>query len=102
MPTKKDIFGNWTKRRMCGDYHPINKLTRSNKYAMPLSEEIFDALSKAKVFSTLELRFGYHELPLKESDKVKMTFWGINPQGKDCLHQWQFLPFDLKNAPTKF
>ncbi len=67
---------------------------------MPLSEEIFDALSKAKVFNTLELRFRYHELPLKESDKVKTTFWGINLQGKDYLYQWQFFPFDLKNART--
>jgi hypothetical protein len=25
MPTKKDIFGNWTEWCMCGDYHPINK-----------------------------------------------------------------------------
>jgi len=22
MLAKKDIFGNWTKRCMCGDYHP--------------------------------------------------------------------------------
>jgi hypothetical protein len=54
------------------------------------------------VFNTLDLRFGYHQLPLKESDKVKTTFWGINPHGKDCLYQWQFLPFGLKNAPIKF
>jgi len=26
----------------------------------PLLEEIFDALGQAKVFSTLDLRFGYH------------------------------------------
>jgi hypothetical protein len=24
MPTKKDIFGNWTKWHMCGDYHLVN------------------------------------------------------------------------------
>lgn len=22
---KKNIFGNWTKHRMCGDYYPMNK-----------------------------------------------------------------------------
>ncbi len=44
MLTKKDIFGNWTKRRMCGDYRPVNKHTCLDKYAMPLLEEIFDAL----------------------------------------------------------
>jgi hypothetical protein len=69
---------------------------------MPLLEEIFDALSQAKVFITLDLRSGYHQLPLKEGDKVKTTFWGIDPHGKDYLYQWQFLPFGFKNAPAKF
>ncbi len=54
MPTK-DIFGNWIKHRMCGDYHLMNKWTRSKKYAMPLLEEIFDALGQAKVFNTFGL-----------------------------------------------
>ncbi len=44
MPTKKDIFGNWMEQCMCGDYHPVNKRTCLDKYAMPLSEEIFVAL----------------------------------------------------------
>jgi hypothetical protein len=25
MPAKKDVHGNYTNRRMCGDYHPINR-----------------------------------------------------------------------------
>ncbi len=61
-----------------------------------------DAFGQAKVFNTLDLRSNYHQLPLKEGDKVKTIFWGIDPHGKDCLYQWQFLPFGLKNAPTKF
>ncbi len=43
MLTKKDIYGNWTKRHMCEDY-AMNKHTHSDKYAMPLPKEIFDAL----------------------------------------------------------
>jgi hypothetical protein len=60
MPAKKDIFNNWMEQRMCGDYRLVNKRTHLNKYAMLLSEEIFDALCQAKVFNTLDLRFGYH------------------------------------------
>jgi hypothetical protein len=52
----------------------VNKQTHSNKYAMFLSHEIFDSLGHAKVFSTLDLQSNYHQLPLKEGDKVKMTF----------------------------
>jgi hypothetical protein len=25
MPAKKDVHGNYTDRRMCGDYRPINR-----------------------------------------------------------------------------
>jgi hypothetical protein len=71
---------------MCGDYRPINKRMRLDKYAMPLPEEILDALGQAKIFSTLDLRSSYHQLQLRENDKVKMTFWGINLHGKDYLY----------------
>jgi hypothetical protein len=55
MPAKKDVHGNYTDRRMCGDYHPINRQTKSDKYAMPTPEKIFDVVGHAKVFSTLDL-----------------------------------------------
>jgi len=80
----------------------MNKWTYLEKYAMPLLEEIFDALGHAKVFSILDLRFSYHQLPSKEGDKVKTTFWGINPHKKDCLYQWKFSPFGLKNNFVEF
>jgi hypothetical protein len=69
---------------------------------MPLLEEILDALKQAKVFKTLDLRSNYHQLPLKEDDKVKTTFWGIDPHGKDYLYHWRFLPFGLNNAFVNF
>jgi hypothetical protein len=59
---------------MCGDDHMMKKPTRSNKYAMPLLEKIFYAFGQTKVFSTLDLKFSYHQLPLKEGDKVKTIF----------------------------
>ncbi|CAM6086541.1 unnamed protein product [Calypogeia fissa] len=102
MPVKKDIHGNYTDRRMCGDYRPINRITKSDKYAMPTPEEIFDAVGHARVFSTLDLRAGYHQLPIWRPDKVKTAFWGVNTHGKDSLYHWLFLPFGLKNAPAEF
>lgn len=35
MPPKKNIFGNWTEKEMCGDYWPSNKRTKSNRNTMP-------------------------------------------------------------------
>ncbi len=80
----------------------MNKWTYSDKYAMPLLEEIFDAFGHAKVFSTLDLMSWYHQFPLKGGNKVKTTFWGIDHHEKDCLYQWKFFPFGLKNALIKF
>ncbi len=62
MLAKKDVHGNYTDRQMCGDYRPINRQTKSDKYAMPTLEEIFDVVGHARVFSTLDLRAGYHQL----------------------------------------
>jgi hypothetical protein len=77
MPSKKDIYGNWTKKRMCGDYRRINKFTKSDRYAIPTREENFEAIGHAKVFSTLDLRSGYYQIGLRKEDKEKTAFWEL-------------------------
>jgi hypothetical protein len=64
MPTKKDVHGNYTNRRMCENHRLINRQTKSDKYAMPTLEEIFDVVGHARVFSTLDIRAGYHQLSI--------------------------------------
>jgi hypothetical protein len=102
MPAKKNVHGNYMDKRMCGNYRPINWHIKSNKYAMPTLEEIFDVVGHARVFSTLDLRAWYHQLLIREEDKAKTAFWGINSHDKDCLYQWKFLPFGLKNMHVEF
>jgi hypothetical protein len=50
---------------------------------MPTPEENFEATWHAKVFNTLNLCSGYHQIGLREEDKEKTAFWGINEDGKD-------------------
>jgi putative transposase len=102
MTAKKDVHGNYKNRWMCGDYCPINRQTKSDKYAMPTPEEIFDVVGHVRVFSTLDLWVGNHQLSIRKENKTKTTFWGVNSHGKDCLYHWKFLPFGLKNALAKF
>jgi hypothetical protein len=82
MPSKKDIFGNWTEKRMCGDYQPVNRKTKSDRYPTPTPEELFDAVGHSRVFSTLDLRSGYHQLPLMVEDRVKTAFWELIRMGE--------------------
>jgi len=67
-----------------------------------LTLEIFDVVGHAKVFNILDFRAGYHQLSIREEDKAKITFWGVNSHDKDCLYLWKFLPFGLNNAPAEF
>jgi hypothetical protein len=69
---------------------------------MPKLEGIFDVVGHVRVFSTLDLQAKYHQLSIQEEDKAKTAFWGINSHDKDCLYQWKFLPFGLKNTPIEF
>ena len=85
IPSKKNIYGNWTEKRMCKDYRRINKFTKFDRYAMPIPEKNFEAIGHAKVFSILDLHSGYHQIELREEDKEKTAFWGIDEDGKDRL-----------------
>ncbi len=82
----------------------ILSIDRLSSISMPMltREEIFNVVGHARVFNTLDLRVGYHQLPIREEDKAKTTFLGINFHGKDYLYQWKFLPFGLKNAHAEF
>ena len=64
--------------RMCVDYRALNKLTVSNKYPLPRIDEMLNRLNGARVFSSLDLASGYHQLRLTDSDVQKTA----------CLHSF--------------
>jgi hypothetical protein len=56
------------------DYRPLNVVTIKNKYPLPHINILFDQLSKAKVFSKIDLRSGYHQIKIQPQDISKTAF----------------------------
>jgi hypothetical protein len=56
------------------DYRKLNEVTIENKYPLLKIEDLFDQLNGAKVFSKIDLRTGYHQLKVCESDIPKTAF----------------------------
>jgi hypothetical protein len=61
-------------QRMCVDYRSLNEVTIKNKYPLSRIEDLFDQMKGANVFSKIDLRSGYHQLKIRESDIPKMAF----------------------------
>ena len=83
--------------RLCIDYMQLNKMTIKNKYLLPRIDDLFDQLQGASVFLKIDLRFGYHQLKIRESDVLKMAF-----RTRYDHYDFLMMPFGLTNAPTAF
>jgi hypothetical protein len=61
-------------QRMCVDYRSLNEVTIKNKYPLLRIEHLFDQMKGESMFSKIDLRSGYHQLKIWESDIPKTAF----------------------------
>lgn len=83
--------------RLCVDYRELNKITRKNRYPLPLIQESLDRLCEAKYFSKIDLRAAYNLIRIKKGDEWKTAF-----RTRYGLFEYNVMPFGLTNAPASF
>ncbi|GJY09105.1 putative reverse transcriptase domain-containing protein [Tanacetum coccineum] len=83
--------------RMCIDYRELNKLTVKNRYTLSRIDDLFDQLQGSSVYSKIDLRFGYHQLRIREEDNPITAF-----RTRYGHYELQVMPFGLTNAPAVF
>ncbi len=84
-------------KRMVIDYRMLNSITVKNRFPLPVINQLLDNLNGAKIYSSLDLLSGFHQLAVEEKDVDKTSF--ITHAGQ---YSFRVLPFGLCNAPSSY
>jgi hypothetical protein len=72
-------------------------MTIKNKYPLPRIEDLLDRLKKARFFSNIDLRSGYHQMKIREQDIPKTAF-----TTRYGLYEFVVVSFGMTNASVYF
>jgi len=85
------------KKRMVIDYRSLNEQTVKNNYPLPLITDLIDNMGSKKVFTKMDLQWGFSNMRIKERDEWKGAF---------ATHIGFFEPtvmfFGMTNSPAMF
>nr|XP_014100453.1 uncharacterized protein LOC106625164 [Bactrocera oleae] len=73
--------------RMVIDYKKLSKKTIADKYPIPDCNVILSNLEKTKVFSTIDLKSGFHQILMKPEDFVPLDVSGETLSNDDEVEE---------------
>ena len=85
------------KKRMVQDYQYLNSWMVKNNYLLPLISDLINSIRKKKVFTKMDLRWGYNNVRIKEGDEWKVVF--LTSEGS---FEPMVMFFGLTNSPAMF
>jgi len=83
--------------RLCVDYRGLNRITKKNRYPIPLINDLIDRLKDAKVYTKIDLRAGYNNIRIAPGHEYKTAF-----RTRYGLFEYLVMPFGMTNSPATF
>ena len=85
--------------RFVCDYRLLNRVTEPMSFPIPHISDVFDTIAdaKAEVFSVLDLKSGFWQLPLDPQTASRSAF--VTHQG---VYSWTRMPFGMMNSSFSF
>ena len=86
--------GNTGEYRLLSDLRRLNTIAKSYNYPLPNVEELLSSITEGSIFSCLDLRQSFFQVPLEPSSRDKTTF-----TTKYGNYRYTRLPMGYKNSP---
>lgn len=76
----------------------LNNVAIKDTHPLHLGDDNLESLYGAKIFSTLDLKAGYWEIPMNEQHMAKTAFWTSSRNLMEC----KMMAFGVCNAQATF